>query len=228
MSQADLKRSYFLINLDTNYLPSSNESERLSFSLSHGRLSLVSPKLRPDERQSNVDVMHGAVDIKIQQTGPAVTFMLDRINKETGVAVSPQDHVRCLPCDLTRSGGYAPALGTVLLCNGHFWSKKQMEHTLTHELVHMYDHCKFDVEWNNLRHHACTEVCVAESFHSSYQYSRQTLVFEPEIYASLSVCHEEKYITWFTGDKTGCEFRFGCLAPFRLSSTRKISSCCAV
>ncbi len=39
-----------------------------------------------------------------------------------------------------------------------------MEHTLTHELVHMYDHCKFDVDWNNLRHHACTEVCVAESF----------------------------------------------------------------
>lgn len=90
--------------------------------------------------------------------------MLDRISKETGVTVSPQDHIRCLPCDLTRSGGYAPALGTVRLCYGHFWSKKQMEHTLTHELVHMYDHCKFDTDWSNLRHHACTEVCVIEIF----------------------------------------------------------------
>ncbi|KLO09798.1 hypothetical protein SCHPADRAFT_916587 [Schizopora paradoxa] len=88
---------------------------------------------------------------------PAVTFMLDRIKKETGVAVSPQDHTRCLPCDLTRSGGYAPALGTVRLCYGHFWSKKQMEHTFTHELVHIYDHCKFDTYCTNLRHRVCTE-----------------------------------------------------------------------
>ena len=33
-----------------------------------------------------------------------------------------------------------------------------MEDTLTHELVHMYDHCKFNVDWRNLRHHACSEV----------------------------------------------------------------------
>ena len=34
-----------------------------------------------------------------------------------------------------------------------------MEHTLVHELVHMYDQCMFKVDWNNLRHHACSEVC---------------------------------------------------------------------
>jgi len=93
-----------------------------------------------------------------KRTGPTVTFMLDRISKETGVSVSPTDHIRCLPCDKSRSGGFAPELGTVLLCNGHFWSKKQMEHTLTHELVHMYDNCKFDADWSNLRHHACSEI----------------------------------------------------------------------
>jgi inner membrane protease ATP23 len=49
-------------------------------------------------------------------------------------------------------------LGAVVLCQGNFWSKKHMEHTLTHELVHMYDHCKFEVDWSNLRHHACSEV----------------------------------------------------------------------
>jgi inner membrane protease ATP23 len=27
-----------------------------------------------------------------------------------------------------------------------------------HELVHMYDHTKFKVDWTNLRHHACSEV----------------------------------------------------------------------
>ncbi|KLO09801.1 hypothetical protein SCHPADRAFT_833498, partial [Schizopora paradoxa] len=24
--------------------------------------------------------------------------------------------------------------------------------------VHMYDHCKFETDWSNLRHHACTEI----------------------------------------------------------------------
>ena len=33
-----------------------------------------------------------------------------------------------------------------------------MEHTIVHELVHMYDQCMFKVDWNNLRHHACSEV----------------------------------------------------------------------
>lgn len=33
-----------------------------------------------------------------------------------------------------------------------------MEDTLVHELVHMYDHAKFKVDWSNLRHHACSEV----------------------------------------------------------------------
>jgi len=33
-----------------------------------------------------------------------------------------------------------------------------MEHTLTHELVHMYDDVKFKVNWGDLRHHACSEI----------------------------------------------------------------------
>lgn len=90
--------------------------------------------------------------------GPAVSFMLERITKETGTRISPSEHILCLPCDQTRSGGFTPEAGAVLLCQGNFWSKKHMEQTLTHELVHMYDHTKFDVNWSNLRHHACSEV----------------------------------------------------------------------
>jgi len=33
-----------------------------------------------------------------------------------------------------------------------------MEDTLVHELVHMYDHAKFKVDWEDIRHHACSEV----------------------------------------------------------------------
>ncbi|KAH0825977.1 peptidase M76 family-domain-containing protein [Lanmaoa asiatica] len=63
----------------------------------------------------------------------------------------------CAPCDLTRSGGFHPA-GAIVLCQNHPGSKRHLEDTLTHELIHMYDHCKFNVDWHNLRHHACSEV----------------------------------------------------------------------
>ena len=96
--------------------------------------------------------------------GPAVSFMLQRIRQETGVDVNPSERIVCLPCDKPYAGGFTPELGSVILCQGNFWSKKHMEHTLTHELVHMYDHCKFDVDWNNLRHHACSEVSYSQTF----------------------------------------------------------------
>jgi inner membrane protease ATP23 len=87
--------------------------------------------------------------------GPSVIFMLKHL-KLSGCPVPPSNVV-CAPCDLTRSGGFHPA-GAIVLCQGHFGDKKHMEDTLTHELVHMYDHCKFNVDWRNLRHHACSEV----------------------------------------------------------------------
>ena len=33
-----------------------------------------------------------------------------------------------------------------------------MNDTLTHELIHAYDHCRAHLDWNNLQHLACTEV----------------------------------------------------------------------
>jgi len=35
------------------------------------------------------------------------------------------------------------------------------EMTLTHELVHAYDHCRAYVDWSNCVHHACSEVRAA-------------------------------------------------------------------
>lgn len=87
--------------------------------------------------------------------GPSVVFMLKHL-RLSGCIVPPENIV-CAPCDRTRSGGFHPA-GAIVLCQNHPGSKRHMEDTLTHELVHMYDHCKFDVDWSNLRHHACSEV----------------------------------------------------------------------
>jgi inner membrane protease ATP23 len=83
-------------------------------------------------------------------------FMLKHL-KESGCEV-PKSNILCAPCDLTFAGGFNPDPGAVVLCAGQFFSQSHMEHTLVHELMHMYDHCRFKVNWSNLRHHACSEV----------------------------------------------------------------------
>ncbi|KAG9033063.1 Mitochondrial inner membrane protease atp23 [Tulasnella sp. UAMH 9824] len=93
----------------------------------------------------------------LMKNSPAVTFMLKHL-QQAGCNLTT-DHIHCQPCNLTRAGGFSPEKG-ILLCQDGFWSKNHMEDTLVHEMVHMYDHVKFKVDWKDLRHHACSEDCV--------------------------------------------------------------------
>jgi len=68
-----------------------------------------------------------------------------------------KSNIRCLPCGAFQSGGFDANYG-ILLCQNRLIDRSHMEDTLAHELVHAYDHLRFDVDWNNLRHHACSEV----------------------------------------------------------------------
>ncbi|KAJ8483433.1 hypothetical protein ONZ45_g14610 [Pleurotus djamor] len=117
----------------------------------------------PEERaKDQLEIhCHGCEQWKSQllQFSPSVVFMLKHL-KLSGCEVPPSNIV-CAPCDSSRSGGFSPEAGAIVLCAGHFFSKKHMENTLVHELVHMYDHSKFKVDWSNLRHHACSEVSPA-------------------------------------------------------------------
>jgi len=112
------------------------------------------------ERRLDMEEYHGQTCEKWKETlmnySPSVVFMLKHL-KLSGCPVTSQNIV-CAPCDFSRSGGFSPDLGAVVLCQGKFTGKRHMEDTLVHELVHMYDHCKFKVDWNNLRHHACSEI----------------------------------------------------------------------
>lgn len=86
---------------------------------------------------------------------PSVTFMMGHVRK-LGGNLSPRNIV-CDFCDDAKGGGFHPQMG-ILLCANWIQSKWQLEDILTHELVHAYDHLKFDVDLSNLRHHACTEI----------------------------------------------------------------------
>jgi len=67
------------------------------------------------------------------------------------------DKIRCFPCDLSRSGGFAPDLG-VILCQNRITSKTHMQDTLTHELVHAFDNCTARINWMSKEHAACAEI----------------------------------------------------------------------
>jgi len=126
------------------------------------------------DRLSHLEEHHGRTCEKwkaeMMNYSPSVVFMLKHL-KLSGCIVKSEDII-CAPCDFTKSGGFASNEGAVVLCQGKFMNKTHMEHTLVHELVHMYDHCKFKVDWNNLRHHACSEIR-ANSLSGDCRYARE-------------------------------------------------------
>ncbi|RDX51921.1 hypothetical protein OH76DRAFT_1400822 [Lentinus brumalis] len=141
-----------------------------------------------EERAADMEAYHHRMCEKrkreLMTYSPAVVFMMKHL-KLTGADVS-EDDIVCAPCDFNRSGGFIPEAGVVLLCQGKFLNKGHMEDTIVHELVHMYDHAKFKVDWNNLRHHACSEIR-ANSLGGDCRWSRE---FQRGIFA-FSKQHQE-------------------------------------
>lgn len=86
---------------------------------------------------------------------PSVRFMADQVGRVGGNINA--NNIVCAKCDDMKSGGFHPELG-ILLCQNKLYSRNHAEDTLTHEMVHAYDHCRFQVDWGNLRHHACSEI----------------------------------------------------------------------
>ncbi|KAH7101384.1 peptidase M76 family-domain-containing protein [Auriculariales sp. MPI-PUGE-AT-0066] len=95
----------------------------------------------------------------LMHSSPIVVFL----RKHLAVVGCPvaNSNLVCTPCEAVRAGGFDNDTGTVLLCQNRFVGKKHMEDTIAHELLHMYDHCRFKVDWHNLRHVACSEIRAA-------------------------------------------------------------------
>lgn len=66
----------------------------------------------------------------------------------------PNPHPQCL-C------GPVVCVMQIVLCENNIYSQGHMNDTLTHELVHIYDHCRAEVDWNNIHHLACSEIRAA-------------------------------------------------------------------
>lgn len=102
---------------------------------------------------------------------PTVRFLNERIaelNHGRGMDAANVLVARC-PARLTpegrverMSGGFDPRYG-VLVCSNAVRNKGHLEDTLAHEMVHAYDHLRWEVDFRgekDLRQAACTEVCL--------------------------------------------------------------------
>jgi mitochondrial inner membrane protease ATP23 len=96
---------------------------------------------------------------------PTVIFLKKNIEALNGDLNAK--NVRCRRCPTRRTeegsfvrqgGGFSPDHG-ILICANEMRDRKHLEDTLAHEMVHAWDHLRWKVDWADLRHAACTEVC---------------------------------------------------------------------
>ncbi|CCF58676.1 hypothetical protein KAFR_0F00790 [Kazachstania africana CBS 2517] len=98
---------------------------------------------------------------------PTVTFLIKQIYKLEESKNSIVDRgnllkfnsskIICESCPDWKSGGFHPEIG-ILLCHNRLRDKWHLEDTLAHELIHWFDNLRWDVDWTNLKHHACSEI----------------------------------------------------------------------
>lgn len=91
-------------------------------------------------------------------TGPIVRFLHTAVNDLSlpGQELT-ESQIRCMPCDKQQAGGFSPHFG-ILLCQNKLISRAHAEDTIAHEMIHTYDHLRFNVDWEQLKHHACSEI----------------------------------------------------------------------
>lgn len=91
--------------------------------------------------------------------GPIITFLREQIRTTgDGPDINPSN-VRCRRCppNWRQHGGFDSNYG-ILLCANNLRTRSKVEDSLAHEMIHAYDHVRFKVDPQNLRHQACTEI----------------------------------------------------------------------
>nr|SVE77231.1 EOG090X0CKN [Daphnia lumholtzi] len=99
--------------------------------------------------------------------GPLVKLMYSAL-KASGCEINLRRHIACEVCDIKVSGGYDPRLNQIVICQNVARSKGMVQGILTHEMIHMFDACRHELNFKDLNHLACTEIRAANLTHCSF------------------------------------------------------------
>ncbi|XP_070559298.1 mitochondrial inner membrane protease ATP23 homolog [Ptychodera flava] len=91
---------------------------------------------------------------------PHVKLLLEAL-KENGCEAFQDRHFSCEQCSTVVSGGFDSESSQIVLCQNNIQTQAGMDRVLTHELIHAFDHCRAKVNWNDVRHLACSEIRAA-------------------------------------------------------------------
>lgn len=100
-------------------------------------------------------------------------------------------HFSCELCSKDVTGGYDPSLNQIVICSNRC-GKRMTQGVLAHELLHMYDYCRAHLDFNNLEHVACTEVCYGDLL--SQEINKYTRIDSSSKLNALF--HLEWYVRW--------------------------------
>lgn len=98
---------------------------------------------------------------------PIVKLMMGAL-KSSGCPFDIRRHISCEECAPTVSGGFDPILNQVVVCQNAVTKPAEVQGVLLHEMVHMFDYCRHDLDFKNIDHLACTEIRAANLAHCSF------------------------------------------------------------
>lgn len=98
---------------------------------------------------------------------PLVRLMMNAL-KSSGCEIDIRRHIACEECSPTVSGGYDPVLNQIVVCQNTATNKGLIQGVLTHEMIHMFDYCRNELDFKNIDHLACTEIRAANLTHCSF------------------------------------------------------------
>lgn len=104
---------------------------------------------------------------KCFKNSPIVKLMVAAL-RSSGCDIDISRHVSCEVCDNKITGGFDPVFNQVIICQNTANSEGRVRSTLSHELIHMFDYCRYNLDLNNLHHLACTEIRAANLCHCSF------------------------------------------------------------
>lgn len=101
-----------------------------------------------------------------------VQFMKDAIEK-AGCPLR-RKFFKAIVCERASAGGFIEDEG-IVVCSNSVILQDEVDQTLIHELVHVYDQCRAaNLKWNNCAHQACSEIR-AGNLSGDCQYRREIL-----------------------------------------------------
>ncbi|XP_054718162.1 mitochondrial inner membrane protease ATP23 homolog isoform X2 [Uloborus diversus] len=99
--------------------------------------------------------------------GPLLKLLISAL-KSSGCDFDLNRHVCCEPCSKLVTGGYDAEMNQIVVCQNTATNKSSVHGALAHEMIHMFDHCRAELDFRDVDHLLCTEIRAANLMHCSF------------------------------------------------------------